>query len=85
MVRTHTSDAVSTTRDTVDPKFLEAMERLASYNTTPPEGAFTKEDAAEQWNVNPNTASKRLMRMHEEGIVDRISMLNNKMYYWFKE
>ena len=85
MGRTHTSDAVSATRDTIDPKYLEAMERIASYNPKPPEGSFTVADVAKEWNCENSTAGKRLKKMYVDGVLDRMSQGSNKMYYWFKE
>ena len=78
--------SVSTTRDTLDPKYLEAMERLLEYKLPePPDGSFTVEEAADQWGVEYNTASKKLCAMYKDGLLERVSLVNNKMYYWFKE
>ena len=86
MGRTHTSDAVSGTRDTLDPKYLEAMERLLEYKTPEaPDGSFTAEEAADQWGVAYNTASKKLLSMYKDGLLDRVAVGDNKMYYWFKD
>ena len=86
MGTTHSENAISGSRDTVDPKFLEAMERLLEYKLPgPPEGSFTVEEAADQWEVEPNTAYKKLSKMYKDGLLERVSLVNNKMYYWFKE
>ena len=78
--------SVSTTRDTLDPKYLEAMDRLLEYKTpTAPDGSFTVEEAADQWGVEYNTASKKLLGMYKDGLLDRIPTGHNQMYYWFKE
>ncbi len=86
MGRTHTTDAASATRDTVDPKYLEAMERLLEYKLPePPDGSFTVEEAADQWGVEHNTATKKLGAMYKDGLLDRVALEKNKLYYWFKE
>ena len=86
MGTTHSKNAISGTRDTLAPKYLEAMERLLEYKTpTAPDGSFTVEEAADQWGVEPNTAHKKLAKMYKDGLLDRIATDNNRMYYWFKE
>ena len=86
MGTTHSKNAISGTRETVDPKFLEAMERLREYKPQPPEGAFTVEQAAAEWGYTDNSrASKKLRQMWQDGILERMNVENNKMYYWFKE
>ena len=86
MGTTHSKNAISGTRDTLAPKYLEAMERLLEYKTpTPPDGSFTAEEAADQWGVAENTAQKKLLTMYRDGLLDRVATQDNKMYYWFKE
>jgi Fic family protein len=85
MGTTSSKNAISGTRDTIDPKFLEAMERLALYNPKPPEGSFTVEDVAKEWGCENSTAGKKLKKMYMDGELDRLSQGNNKMYYWFKD
>ena len=85
MAAPHLEDAVSSTRETIDPKFLEAMERLGIYQPEPPDGSFTVKDAADKWGVEYNTAGKRLTEMFRSGTLNRMNTENNKMYYWFKE
>ena len=86
MGTTYSKDAISRTRETIDPKFLEAMERLAEYAPLAiPEGAFSTKEAGDEWGIATNTASKRLRKMYDEGILDRVHRDNNKMYYFFKE
>ena len=85
MATPHLENAVSSTRETIDPKFLEAMERLATYRPKPPEGSFTVEDVAEEWGVEYSTAGKKLTEMFRAGTLNRMNTENNKMFYWFKE
>ena len=86
MVEKSVTSTVSTTRETLDPKYLESMERLLEYKMpTPPDGSFTVEEAADQWGVAHNTASKKLLSMYKDGLLDRIAVENNQMHYWFKE
>ncbi len=78
-------NALSKSRDTVDLKYIEAMDRLDRYRPKPPEGSFTVLDAAEQWGVAKNTASKKLTAMYKGGELERMATKNNKMYYWFTD
>ena len=86
MGTTHSKNAISGTRTTIDPKYLEAMERLLEYKLPePPAGSFTVAEAADQWGVEHNTATKRLGAMYKDGLLDRVALEKNKLYYWFKE
>ena len=87
MGTTHSKDAISTSRETLDPKYLEAMDKLLEYSALrePPEGSFCVHEAADQWEVEYNTAYKKLARMYKDGLLDKAVLENNKTYYWFKE
>ena len=84
MGRTHTTDAVSTTRATVDPKFLDAMERLRCVTPVIPEGAFTVQDAEREWEMSRPGAYAKLDKMVNAGILEK-ARGSKRNYYWFRE
>ena len=85
-MKTTSEDAISGTRDTLDPKYLEAMERLLEYtDPVPPDGSFTIAEAADQWGLAKNTASKKLLKMYRDGLLEKVEVGTNKIYYWFKD
>ena len=86
MGTTSSKNAISGTRDVVSPKHLTAMKRLLEYKMpAPPDGSFTVDEAADQWGVAHNTASKKLLSMYKDGLLERVAAENNQMHYWFKE
>ena len=67
MGTTYSKNAISGTRDTLAPKYLEAMDKLLEYKMpTPPDGSFTVEEAAEQLEIERSTASKKLLNMYKD-------------------
>ena len=80
----NTKNALSATRDTVDPKFLDAMERLRCVTPVIPEGAFTVQDAEREWEMSRPGAYAKLDKMVDDGILEK-ARGRRKNYYWFKE
>ena len=84
MGTTSAKNALSTSGETIDPKFLDAMERLGSMTVKPPEGSFTVEDAEEAWGLSPSTTSNKLTGMVKSGTLDKVR-IGKRNYYWFTE
>lgn len=92
MGTTYSENAISGTRDTVDPKYLEAMERLENLKNgyeKPPSGAFTRQDACALWGVSMQPAVEKLNRLVTGGKLEakkyRVETGAPAWHYWFKE